>query len=214
MFELSQRHLYLCVPCRDDMAHFLPAVLRGGVDVVQLREKVLDDEVRRASARMMIPICRDFGVPFIMNDSPDLALSVGADGVHVGQDDVSVEACRGLLGPDAIVGLSTHSNKEFDAALPQAANYFSAGPIVKTPTKPGREGTGIDYTVTSERRSDRPVYVTGGVNADNVRTLVLAGLRHFVVVRALTLACDPEASARRLREELDDALSTVAVEPT
>jgi len=196
------------------MAAFLPAVLRGGVDVVQLREKDLDDEVRASAARLMVPICRDFDVPFIMNDSPELARAVGADGVHVGQEDVSVARCRELLGPEAIVGLSTHSRQEFDDALDQSATYFSAGPIVPTPTKPGRPGTGIAYALESQARSDRPVFVTGGVTADNIATLVESGLRHFVVVRALTESPTPEESARVLRRALDDALSTVAVEPT
>src|SRR5579863_1663549 len=97
--SLDGRHLYLCVPHRDDLASFLPAVLRGGVDVVQLREKDLDDASRIADATLMIPICREFGVPFIMNDSPELALAVGADGVHVGQKDENVSRCRELLGP-------------------------------------------------------------------------------------------------------------------
>jgi thiamine-phosphate pyrophosphorylase len=212
--RLDDRHLYLCVPHRDDLATFLPAVLRGGVDVVQLREKDLDDEVRMADARLVVSICRDFDVPFIMNDSPELALAVGADGVHVGQEDVSVSRCRELLGREAIVGLSTHSTLEFDEALNQSATYFSAGPIVATPTKPGRLGTGVNYAVASQARSDRPVFVTGGVNADNVAELVGVGLRHFVVVRALTEARDPEAAARRIRTTLDAALSAVPVEPT
>jgi thiamine-phosphate pyrophosphorylase len=211
---LVRRNLYLCVAHREDMAQFLPAVLRGGVDVVQLREKDLDDDVRAATARLMVPICRDFGVPFIMNDSPELALAVGADGVHVGQDDVSVAQCRELLGSEAIVGLSTHSRQEFDAALDQAATYFSAGPITATPTKPGRPGTGIAYARQCEDRSDRPVFVTGGVTPDNITSLVDAGLRHFVVVRSLTESPTPELSARALRRALDDALSAVAVEPT
>lgn len=211
---LDQCHLYLCVAHRDDLAVFLPAVLRGGVDVVQLREKELDDESRIIDAKLMVPICRDFGVPFIMNDSPELAVVVGADGVHVGQEDASVAHCRALLGLDAIVGLSTHSNAEFDDALNQSATYFSAGPITETPTKPGRVGTGVNYAVTSQARSDRPVFITGGVNAENVADLVGAGLRHFVVVRALTEASDPESAARRIREQLDAALSAMPVEPT
>ncbi len=214
VYRLDRRHLYLCVGHRDDLAGFLPAVLRGGVDVVQLREKDLDDETRIADAKLMVPICREFGVPFIMNDSPELAVAVNADGVHVGQEDASVSRCRELLGYDAIVGLSTHSTDEFDEALNQMATYFSAGPIVATPTKPGREGTGITYAVASQARSDRPVFVTGGVNAENVGELVAAGLRHFVVVRALTEAKDPEVAARRIRVALDEALSTVPVEPT
>ncbi len=214
MFDLATRNLYLCVGVREDLSTFLPQVLRGGVDVVQLREKDLDDEARVQAARLVVPICRDFAVPFVMNDSPEMAYQVAADGVHVGQDDVSVARCRELLGEEAIVGLSTHSNAEFDDALTQRATYFSAGPIVPTPTKPGREGTGLDYAVSCERRSDRPVFVTGGVTSANVAALVGAGLRRFVVVRYLTQSPDPEASARELREALDLALSAVTVEPT
>ncbi len=207
MFELATRSLYLCVGARDDMASFLPQVLRGGVDVVQLREKNLPDEVRIAQARIMVPICRDFAVPFIMNDSAELALRVGADGVHVGQDDESVRHCREVLGPEAIVGLSTHSDEEFDAGLTESVTYLSAGPIVETPTKPGRPGTGVDYARLAQERSPLPVFVTGGVRADNVGELVRSGLRHFVVVRFLTESLDPEASAHELRNALDFALA-------
>ncbi len=206
MFDLATRRFYLCVGHRDDLADFLPAALRGGVDVVQLREKDLDDEQRRVSGRLMAAICRDFGVPFVMNDSPFLAAEVGADGVHVGQDDVSVAFCRELLGPDAIVGLSTHDPEEFARALEQPTTYRSAGPIVATPTKPGRTGTGIEYAVDCTTRSDQPVFVTGAVNADNVASLVRAGLRHFVVVRALTTASDPYAAAVAIRRAMDEAL--------
>jgi thiamine-phosphate pyrophosphorylase len=212
--QLNDRHLYLCVPVRDDIESFLDAVLRGGVDVVQLREKVLGLDCQRTCAELMVPICRAYNVPFIMNDSPELAVDVGADGVHVGQEDDTVQRCRELLGPDAIVGLSTHSRDEFDAALDQSATYFSAGPITETPTKPGRSGTGLDYAVQCQSRSDRPVFVTGGVNEHNVAGLVGEGLRHFVVVRALTEARQPEEAARALRRALDEALSAVPVEPT
>ena len=157
----------------------------------------------------MVPICRDFGVPFIMNDSPELALACGADGVHVGQDDVSIARCREVLGEVAVIGLSTHTPEEFDAALAQPATYLSAGPIVPTPTKLGRPGTGIQYALASTARSDRPVFVTGGVSANNVGDLVRAGLRHFVVVRALTEAPDPARAARELREALDEALDSL-----
>lgn len=207
MIELSNRNLYLCVGHRADMASFLPSVLRGGVDVVQLREKLLPDAQRLATARIMVPICHEFNVPFIVNDSPELAAEAGADGVHVGQDDVSVAHCRAVLGSEAIVGLSTHCTEEFEAALDENATYFSAGPIVATPTKLGRPGTGLAYAVACQLRSDRPVFVTGGVDASNVAGLVTAGLSHFVVVRALCDAADPERAARELRHALDQALS-------
>lgn len=207
MRELIKRNLYLCVSHREDMARFLVDVLEGGVDIVQLREKVLPDELRLKTARLMAPICRDFSVPFIMNDSPELALQAGADGVHVGQDDVSVARCRDLLGDEAIVGLSTHSDREFDAALLQATSYLSAGPIEPTPTKVGRAGTGIGFAVGAQARSDRPVFVTGGVNKDNIGELVEEGLRHFVVVRAICDAANPKAEAQELRRALNLALA-------
>ncbi len=213
MHSLATRSLYLCVGARDDMASFLPAVLRGGVDVVQLREKYLDDDTRRTMARLMVPICHEFGVPFVMNDFPELALDVGADGVHVGQDDVTPAYCRELLGPDAIVGRSTHDPEEFARGLSEPVTYLSAGPIVATPTKEGRSPTGVDYAVTCQRSTTLPVFVTGGVSEESVGQLVASGLRHFVVVRALTQAADPETAARRLRQALDAARLAVAVEP-
>jgi len=214
VFDLTTRRLYLCVGLREDLATFLPAVLRGGVDVVQLREKVAPPSDQLAPARMMASICHDFDVPFIVNDSPELARIASADGVHVGQGDATVAHCRVVLGSGAIVGLSTHSSAEFDEALAEEATYFSAGPIEPTPTKLGRPGTGVGYAVASQARSTRPVFVTGGVNATNVATLVAAGLRHFVVVRALTESSEPEASAFALRAALDEALSAVTIEPT
>lgn len=206
MFDLATRRLYLCVDARTDLADFLAAVLRGGVDVVQLRDKDRTDEERAAAARLMREQCTKFGVPFIVNDSPELAFAVGADGVHVGQEDATVARCRDVLGPDAVVGLSTHATAEFDRALATSASYFSAGPVEATPTKPGREGTGVAYAAECQARSDRPVFVTGGVTAASIADLVGAGLRHFVVVRALTDAPDPESAARELREAIDGSL--------
>jgi thiamine-phosphate pyrophosphorylase len=213
VFDLATRRLYLCVGLRDDMAEFLAAVLRGGVDVVQLREKVASPAEQLPTARLMASICRDAGVPFVVNDSPELALEATADGVHVGQDDVTVAHCRSVLGPEHIVGLSTHSSQEFDLALESAATYFSAGPIVPTPTKLGRAGTGVEYALESQVRSPRPVFVTGGVNENSVVALVRRGLRHFVVVRALTESRDPERAASEIRRSIDDTLLAVAVQP-
>lgn len=213
MFSLADRRLYLCTPVRDDLATFVPAVVAGGVDVVQLREKFRPREDQLAAGRLLRALCRDLGVPFIMNDDPTLALEVGADGVHVGQDDCSVAHCRAVLGDEAIVGLSTHARSEFDDALGQRATYFSAGPLVPTPTKEGRPGTGLAYALECQTRSDRPVFITGGVDATNVAALVQAGLRHFVVVRALTESTSPRASAAAIRRALDEALSAVTIEP-
>lgn len=203
MIEFARRSLYLCTPLRADLTDFLSSCLRGGVDIVQLREKsASNDEIARAAVQCL-EVCREFGVPFIVNDSPELAAEVHADGVHVGQDDVSVARCRELLGDEAIVGLSTHALDELDAALDQPVTYLSAGPIEATPTKPGRPGTGPDYVVAAVERATVPVFVTGGVTPERIGPLGRLGARHFVVVRALTESSDPEASARALRAAID-----------
>ena len=214
VLSLSDRRLYLCVGARDDMSTFLPAALRGGVDVVQLREKELDRSVQAPLARLMGVICRDFEVPFVVNDSPELAYDVRADGVHVGQDDVPATEARATIGDHALVGLSTHASGELAAAVggegpggPAPVDYLSAGPVVATPTKPGRPGTGPGYVELAVRQSPWPVWVTGGVGPDTVGDLVATGARHFVVVRWLVTADDPRGAARRLRGRIDELLA-------
>ena len=210
MVELGSRRLYLCTPDRADIAEFVEACISGGVDIVQLREKVLDARPLLARAAVVRDVCRRHGVPFVLNDRPDLALEVGADGVHVGQDDAPPALARRILGADAIVGFSTHAPEEFDAALAEPADYFAAGPVVPTPTKPGRPGTGLDYLRHAMANADRPWFVTGGVSPATVPELVAAGATRFVVVRYLTEAADPEAAARALRTAIDDAVGAQA----
>jgi len=204
--RLAGRRLYLCTPDRPDLEQFVDRCIRGGVDVVQLRDKHLDARPLLARARLLRRVCADHGVPFVLNDRPDLALEAGSDGVHVGQDDAPPALARRILGPTAIVGLSTHSPADLDAALEEPVDYLSAGPVVPTPTKPGRPGTGTDYAALATARSSRPVFVTGGVTPDTVPRLAAAGIRHFVVVRWLTDADDPEGAARALRQAVDRAL--------
>ena len=201
---LAGRRLYLCTPDRPDLAGFLAACVRGGVDLVQLRDKVLEARPLLSRARLARGVCRDLGVPFVLNDRPDLALEAEADGVHVGQDDAPASLARRLLGPEAVVGFSTHAPAELDAAAAEPVNYVSAGPVSPTPTKPGRAGTGLDYLAYAAGRSARPFFVTGGVTPDTVGPMLAAGARRFVVVRYLTEAADPEANARALRRAIDE----------
>jgi thiamine-phosphate pyrophosphorylase len=202
------RRLYLCTPDRPDLEAFLAACIRGGVDIVQLRDKTLEARPLLARARLALRVCRGLGVPFVLNDRPDLALEVGADGVHVGQDDAPPSLCRRLLGPDAIVGYSTHAAAELDAALGEPVDYVSVGPVVPTPTKPGRAGTGLKYVgYAAERAGSVPWFVTGGAAPDTVGAMVAAGARRFVVVRWLTESTDPEGAARALRTAIDDAVA-------
>jgi thiamine-phosphate pyrophosphorylase len=199
--------LYLCTPDRPDLERFVAACIRGGVDVVQLRDKNLDARPLLDRARLALRVCRGLGVPFILNDRPDLALEVGADGVHVGQDDAPPSLCRRLLGPDAIVGYSTHAPAELDAAAGEPVDYVSAGPVNPTPTKPGRPGTGLEYVTYAAGTATVPWFVTGGAAPDTVGAMAAAGARRFVVVRWLTEASDPEAAARALRAAIDDAVA-------
>ena len=205
--RVQHRRLYLCTADRPDLAQFLEACIRGGVDMVQLRDKLLEARPLLRRARLAALVCRDLGVPFILNDRPDLALEVGADGVHVGQDDAPPALARRILGPGAIIGYSTHAPSELEAALDEPVDYLSAGPVSPTPTKPGRPGTGLEYLSLAASRSHRPWFVTGGVTPATVPEMVAAGARRFVVVRWLTQAPDPRTAATALRRSIDEALA-------
>ncbi len=209
MGDLGSRRLYLCTPDRPDLTAFLSACLRGGVDVVQLRDKDLPDRQIIRRAREAAAVCADFGAPFILNDRPDLALACGADGVHVGQDDTPPEVARTIVGPDAIIGFSTHARSEWDEAGSEPVDYLSAGPVHATPTKPGRPGTGVSYlayVASTELGASVPWFVTGGVTPRTIPPMAAVGARRFVVVRYLTESGDPEGAARCLRDAIDGAL--------
>jgi thiamine-phosphate pyrophosphorylase len=216
---LDRRRLYLCTPDRPDLEVFVGRCIAGGVDIVQFREKFLDDAELVTRADLVQRVCTAEGVPFVLNDRPDLAAAMGADGVHVGQDDMSATDARAMVGDDTILGLSTHTLSELAAATARtgptgptgaagrsAVDYLSAGPVVATPTKPGRPGTGPGYVIRAVQESPWPVWVTGGVDPDSVGDLVAAGARHFVVVRWLVDADDPEQAARQLRTRIDGLL--------
>jgi thiamine-phosphate pyrophosphorylase len=212
---LADRRLYLCTPDRPDLGRFVEACIEGGVDIVQLREKHLDDHRLVDRAAVIQGVCAERGVPFILNDRPDLAAAVGADGVHVGQDDPSPFVARRVVGDGAVIGLSTHAVSEVETAVgdpasgpgPVPVQYLSAGPVSPTPTKPGRPGTGLGYITQAVARSPWPVWITGGVEPTTVGAMAAAGARHFVVVRWLCEADDPERRARELRRTIDEAVA-------
>jgi thiamine-phosphate pyrophosphorylase len=194
--RLADAHLYLVCDVRDDA--FLEAALRGGVDIVQLRAKHADDATLIDAGRRYAARCADHGALFILNDRPDLVAATGADGVHVGQDDTPVVAARAAVGQDRIVGLSTHSETQIDAA--HGVDYFAVGPIHATPTKPGRPAIGLDPIRHAAARATLPWFAIGGIDTGNVAQVREAGATRIVVVRALTEAADPEATARELRQ--------------
>ncbi len=210
--RLARSRLYFVCegrPGGGDPAPLLDAALRGGVDMIQLRETAprcaeeliaLAEPYRRAAD--------EHGALFILNDHPELVEACRADGVHVGQDDAPVTEARAQAGADAVVGLSTHSAPQFDAALAAAGDdrpdQVSVGPVWETPTKQGRPATGLELIEhAAAAGGDAAWFAIGGIDVGNVAEVAAAGARRAVIVRAIRDAADPAAAARALREALD-----------
>jgi thiamine-phosphate pyrophosphorylase len=193
--RLANARLYLVCPARPRA--WLEAAVNGGVDLIQLRDKDLDDDG-------LVEAAREFtgtGALFILNDRPDLVEACGADGVHVGQDDATPAEARAAVGPDRIVGRSTHEPAQALAALADPdVDYLAIGPVHATPTKPGRPAAGLDYVETAAKTITKPWFAIGGLNKDNVDEVTIRGAGRIVVVRAITEAEDPGQAARELRE--------------
>jgi thiamine-phosphate pyrophosphorylase len=201
---LSRARLYFVVEAVPD--ELVRAALRGGVDMVQLRTKdASDDEVLAAAARFRA-VCDEFGALFWLNDRPDLALEARADGVHVGQEDMPVVEVREQVGSRLLIGLSTHTPAQFDAALHSEADQLSVGPVWETPTKLGRPATGLEYVRHAAAvGGERPWFAIGGIQLGNIDEVVAAGARRVVVLRAIRDADDPQAAAAALRAALPGA---------
>ena len=189
----ADRRLYLITPARPDLGDFLIAAVRGGVDLVQLREKELPDGELLDVLLLARDTTRRLGVPLVVNDRPDLAVLAEADGVHVGQEDLPVEAARRFGLP---VGLSTHAPCEIDAAR---GDYLGVGPVYATPTKAGRPGVGLELVRYAAANASLPWFAIGGIDRTNVVDVVAAGASRIAVVRAIGEASDPEEAARELR---------------
>jgi len=198
--RLRAARLYLVCDAQPDA--FLDAALRGGVDIVQLRVKESSGAAILDAAGRFARICAAHGALFILNDRPDLVVQAGADGVHVGQEDMPVPQARTLVGADRIVGLSTHSPEQIDAAGNLDVDYIGVGPVHETPTKPGRPAVGLELVRYAAGHAERPFFAIGGITAANLASVRSAGARRIAVVRALTQAGDPERVARQLHSEL------------
>jgi thiamine-phosphate pyrophosphorylase len=211
--RLRRARLYFVTDVRPGLEELLAAALAGGVDMVQLRDKsASDDELVRAAA-VFRRLCDEHGALFWLNDRPDLVTACGADGVHVGQDDMAAAEARQAAGGDVLVGLSTHSPAQLDAALAAGeADQLSVGPVWETPTKEGRPAAGLDYVrYAAEVAGERPWFAIGGIDLGNVREVIGAGASRVVVVRAIRDANDPRAAAAALRAALEEA--EVGAEP-
>jgi thiamine-phosphate pyrophosphorylase len=210
--RLADARLYLCVDSRrvqGDLAEFLEAVLAGGVDIVQLREKGLE-------AREEIALCEVFAAAaarhdalFAVNDRADVAHVVGPDILHLGQDDLPVDAARSILGDDILIGRSTHAIPEADAAVGEpGVDYLCTGPTWPTPTKPGRPAPGLPLLEhVAAAAPDRPWFAIGGIEEATLDQVLAAGARRVVVVRAITDASDPGVAAASLAARLRAAAS-------
>jgi thiamine-phosphate pyrophosphorylase len=200
--RLSSARLYLVCDARPRA--FLEAALRGGVDIVQLRDKRLGDGGLVAAAREFRAAADAHGALFVLNDRPDLVAACRADGVHVGQEDGTPTAARAVAGPDAIVGRSTHAPEQGAAAdADPDVDYLAVGPVHATPTKPGRPAAGPDYVRWAAEHIRTPWFAIGGLDAATTPGVVALGARRIVVVRAIADTPDPEAAARTLRAALE-----------
>ncbi|MET8690468.1 thiamine phosphate synthase [Streptomyces sp. NPDC004732] len=207
--RLADARLYLCTDARrsqGDLPEFLDAVLAGGVDIVQLRDKGMEAAEELEHLQVFADAARRHGKLLAVNDRADVAHAIGADVLHLGQGDLPVPAARAILGgrDDVLIGRSTHAESEAAAAAVQeGVDYFCTGPCWPTPTKPGRHAPGLDLVrYTASLGTDRPWFAIGGIDADNLDEVLEAGARRVVVVRAITEADDPGAAAAEFAKRL------------
>lgn len=209
--------LYLVATPRSGMAEgeFLErvhAALEGGVDVLQLRCKEWDALPYLRLAERVARLARDAGVPFLVNDRPDVALAAGADGVHLGQQDLPVAWAR-QIAPSLMIGRSSHEPSHAEQAIVEEASYFAVGPVWNTPTKPGRSAAGLSYVQdVAARGVTVPWFAIGGINLDNVHEVLEAGATRIAVVRAILDARDPAEAARAFAEALSTASHSMVQE--
>jgi thiamine-phosphate pyrophosphorylase len=190
---LHRARLYLI--CDTDQIERAPL---EEIDVLQLRDKDAPPDDLLAAATLAARRCAEHGVLFIVNDHPQLARESGADGVHLGQDDTAAFVARIILGDGRLIGLSTHTPEQVDAA--EEVDYIGVGPIHATPTKPGRPPVGLELVQYAARRARLPFFAIGGIDASNVGAVRAAGAQRIAVVRAISDATDPASAARALRE--------------
>ena len=205
--RLRRARLYFVTDVQPCLEELLAAALSGGVDMVQLRDKSAGDDELVEAAAVFRRLCDEHGALFWLNDRPDLVDACRADGVHVGQDDMPASAARAAVGPDVLVGLSTHSPAQLEAALAEGvADQLSVGPVWETPTKEGRPAAGLSYVEhAASVAGDRPWFAIGGIDLGNVREVIAAGASRVVVVRAIRDADDPGTAASALRDALEEA---------
>lgn len=203
--RLVDARLYVCTDARrtrGDLEPFLRAICEASVDIVQLRDKTATEAQLREAAAVFRRVCDSTGALFVLNDLPGLAVEVGADGVHVGQQDVHPDHARRICGPDLLVGRSTHNPEQVDATADEDVDYFAVGPVHATPTKAGRAAAGLEPVRYAARHATHPWFAIGGIDPATIDPVLEAGARRVVVVRAVTEADDAAAACWVLRRAL------------
>ncbi|MBE9057991.1 thiamine phosphate synthase [Sphaerospermopsis sp. LEGE 08334] len=188
---LWRSRLYLVTSPVDNLLETVEACLKGGLTLLQYREKSADDVIRLDRARKLRQLCHDYGALFIINDRIDLALAVDADGVHLGQQDLPIAVARQLLGPQRLIGRSTTNQKEMQGAIAEGADYIGVGPVYETPTKAGKAAAGLDYVRYAAKNCQIPWFAIGGIDTSNINDVIDAGAQRVAVVRSLMQAEQP-----------------------
>lgn len=206
--RLQWARLYFVCDARPngrDPEALLNAAMSGGAGIIELRDRENPRNAIERSGHTFRRLANTYGALFIVNDDPHLALELRADGVHVGQDDIDPAEARRIMGPAAIIGLSTHSREQIEAAASLPVDYISVGPIWETPTKEGRPATGLGLIREAAEAARKPWFAIGGIDTGNVDQVADAGASRICVVRAIRDAEDPRAAATTLFDAVDPA---------
>ena len=187
----------------DNFFDSIASAIKGGVDIVQLREKTASAKEIMALAKVVKEICALNDTLFIINDRVDLVYAVKADGVHLGQEDMDMESARSILGAEAIIGRSTHKPEDAINAMKEKADYIGVGPVFTTPTKPGREAVGFEYVKWACSNVNIPFFAIGGINNENINDVVSSGAKRIAVVRAIMNADKPDIVSKDMKEKLE-----------
>lgn len=203
--RLAEARLYVLVTdalCKASLVGTVKEAILGGAQIIQLREKDCDDRMLLKRAREVREVTRSSGALFIVNDRPDIARLADADGVHLGQEDLPIQAARRILGPEALIGVSTHDIEQMRRAVLEGASYIGVGPTFPSQTKQFHSVAGLEFVKQAVAETSLPAFALGGIGLDNVAQVVAAGARRIAVSAAVCAADDPSMAARRLRETL------------
>ena len=205
--KLADKKLYLVTNSDqfnsdDEFLDAIASALEGGVDILQLREKNMAANKVLELGKKIKQLCVQYDTTFIVNDRVDIAMILEADGVHLGQDDLDIFSAREILGPNAIVGISTHAPEQALKAVADGADYIGVGPVFTTPTKPGRVAVGLEYAKWTAENIEIPAFAIGGIDLENCQEVLNIGIKKIAVVRAIINAASPQAEAEKFIKKL------------